>query len=615
MPTPINLSVPTIANAPRRRSATSNHWGMIAAFGTIAALYFARDILIPLAFALILTFVLSPVVALLQRTHIGRGPSVGLTMLATILATGWVSWVIVIQLVDVAQEIPQYRQNILAKMEVLRIPTKGPFGLAAASLREIAAQLSSPVDPGPVVQGRRPRSAPGAPPSPAPVVIVQPKATSLDYVRDVAEPLLHPLLATGLVLIFTVFMLIRRLDLIHRLFSLVGLGHINVMTQALDDAALRVSRYLLMQVLVNAGFGVLFGLGLYFIGVPNAILWGVLAGLLRIVPYVGTLVAASLPMALSLASSNGWLPPLLVAALFLGLELSIGNFVEPLLYGAHTGISSLALMVAAVFWSVLWGPAGLILSTPLTVCAVVLGRYIPELSFLHIMLGDEVVLGEEVQIYQRLLAMDQSEAHAIVERFLKDKTLVQLYDSVIIPALSLAEEDRHKGQIDTAREEFLYSSINEMISEFSENQAVAAPVDLRVLCVPANDRADEVTAAMLAQLLEQTGCTAVAVSVALSSRAELLARLAAGQDDLVCISALPPYTFAPARTMCKLIREKFPKLKVVVGVWGFAGDTEKAKARFERAQPDRLVTSMASAIEQIQELHSPAELLPQEARM
>jgi predicted PurR-regulated permease PerM len=199
-------------------------------------------------------------------------------------------------------------------------------------------------------------------------------------------PFLAPLVLTGIVIIFTVFMLVKREDLRNRLLRLVGLGQINIMTQALDDAAQRVSRYLLMQFLVNAGFGALFGTGLYFIGVPNAALWGVLAALLRIVLYVGTMVAAALPIILSLAVFDGWLPPL-VFALFAGLELIIGNFVEPWLYGAHTGISSLALLVTAVFWTVLWGPAGLILSTPLTVCVVVLGRYFPQLSFLHILLG------------------------------------------------------------------------------------------------------------------------------------------------------------------------------------------------------------------------------------
>lgn len=619
-----SASVPLAISASHRHPPTSDKWAMVMLFGTIAALYFARQILIPLAFALILTFVLAPLVALLQRSHIGRVPSVAVTVLVATAAAGCLGWIIAIQLVDVAKKLPTYRQNIHAKMEAPSIPTKGPFGVAANSLREIARELSSPAAPSPdqgsPVRNQQQRTAPSTTALPLPVQIVPPPENGLDYFRDLVRPVLRPLGLIGLVLIFTVFMLFKRIDLRHRLLRLVGLSQINIMTQALDDAAQRLSRYLSMQVLVNAGFGALFGFGLYCIGVPNPALWGILAGLLRIVPYVGTLVAAVLPIALSLAAFDSWLPPLLVFLLFASLELIIANFVEPWLYGAHTGISALALLVAAVFWTLLWGPAGLILSTPLTVCLVVLGRYVPQLSFLHVLLGDEVVLGAEAQVYQRLLAMDQPEAHAIVDRFLKERPLVELYDSVLIPALSLAEQDRHKGAIDTNREEFLFLSINEMITELSEYQlahvssqaedaaAESGPAErlsARIICLPANDRADEVTAAMLAQLLEQAGHAALCLPIAHASLVQMLALLDIKPDDVICISALPPYAFPPARTMCNLVRERFPNVKLVIGVWGFSGDTEKAKARFERTQPDRLLTSLAQAVEQIQELIRP----------
>jgi hypothetical protein len=411
-----------------------------------------------------------------------------------------------------------------------------------------------------------------------------------------------------MVVIFTVFMLLKREDLRNRLLRLAGLSQLNRSTQALDDASSCVSRYLLMQFLVNASFGALFGFGLYLIGVPYPALWGTVAGILRIVPYAGTPVAAILPFALSLAVFDGWLKPLLVFLLVAGLELIIGNFVEPWLYGAYVGISSLALLVSAVFWAVLWGPAGLVLSTPLTVCAVVLGRHIPQLRILHILLGDEPVLAAEAQLYQRLLAMDQLEAQSIVSHALSEKPLIELYDSVLIPALNMAEQDRHKGAIDAAREEFLFLSINEMIVEFSEYQPMPDAAERsrsRVLCVPAQDRADEVTCAMLAQILEQKGFPTLSFSIDGSSPNEWLAMIEAGGDDVVCISALPPYAFAPARAMCKQIRERFPKLKVVVCVWGFSGDADKAKARFERTQPDRLAISIAEAVEHVQELTRP----------
>jgi hypothetical protein len=337
---------------------------------------------------------------------------------------------------------------------------------------------------------------------------------------------------------------------------------------------------------------------------------------------VGTLVAATLPIALSLAVFDGWLRPLLVFLLVAGLELIIANFVEPWLYGVHVGISSLALLVSSVFWAVLWGPAGLILSTPLTVCVVVLGRYVPQLSFLHILLGDEPVLAAEAQIYQRLLAMDQLEAQSIASQFLKGKPLVELYDSLLIPALTMAERDRHKGAIDATREEFLYLAINEMIVELSEYQLAdsssgedsavmsdaADHVSARILCLPAHDRADELTGAILAQLLEQKGLAVLSFPIAGAAPNEWLEWLAvieAGPSDVACISALPPYAFAPARAMCKQIRERFPKLKVVVCVWGFSGDTHKAMARFNRTQPDRLSISLAEAVQHIQELVRP----------
>jgi predicted PurR-regulated permease PerM len=606
------------------RSSLRGDAGAIVLFGTIAALYFAREILVPFAFALILTFLLTPVVALLQRLRAGRVVSVLITILLSIAVLGGVGWIIANQLVDVANQLPLYRQNIHAKIEAFHIPVKGQLGQAAESVQEVVRELAGPAaaSPASVPQGRN-RNQPNAPPaptSPVPVRMVQTPTSGWAQLRNLGTPVLAPLGRAGMVVIFTVFMLIKREDLRNRLLRLAGLGQLNIMTQALDDAAGRVSRYIMMQFLVNAGVGTLFGFGLYLIGVPYPVLWGAVAGILRIVPFVGTLAAATLPIALSLAAFDGWLRPLLVFLLIVCIELIVGNFVEPWLYGAHVGISSLALLVTAVFWAVLWGPAGLILSTPLTVCVVVLGRYVPQLNFLHILLGDEPVLAAEAQVYQRLLAMDQPEAHAIVGEVLKGKPLVELYDTVLIPALSMAEQDRHKGAIDAAREDFLFLSINEMIAEFSEyrlaeesstEDSAPAPVadaaehvSARILCLPAHDRADEITAAMLAQILEQKGFATLSFPVVGASLNEVLALIEAGRSDVVCISALPPYAFAPARAMCKQIRERFPKLKVVVCVWGFSGDTAKAMTRFERTQPDRLSTSLAQALEHVQELVS-----------
>jgi predicted PurR-regulated permease PerM len=601
------------------RSDLRGATGAIVIFGAIAALYFAREILIPFAFALTLTFLLTPVVALVQKLHTGRILSVLTTLVVSIALACGIAWIIAGQLVDVASQLPLYRQNIRAKIEAFHIPVTGQLGQASESVKEIVSELSGPAGTLPKQPNVNPQKTTPSLTAPVPVRMVAPPTSGWSDFLDLGAPVLAPLGRAGIVLIFTVFMLLTREDLRNRLLRLAGLGQLNRMTQVLDDAASRVSRYILMQFLVNTGFGMLFGFGLYLIGVPNPALWGVVAAILRIVPYVGTLVAATLPMALSLAAFDGWLRPLLVFLLVAGLELIIANFIEPWLYGAQVGISSLALLVSAVFWSILWGPAGLILSTPLTVCVVVLGRYVPQLSFLHILLGDEPVLAPEAQIYQRLLAMDQPEAHGIVSQFLKGRPLVDLYDSVLIPALSMAEQDRHKGAIDAVREEFLFLSINEMIAEFSEYQHRVssaeeglAPMadapehsEARIFCVPAHDRADEITAAMLSQLLEQKGLGVMSFPIGGPSLNELFALIEAKRSDIVCISALPPYAFAPARAICKQIRERFPKLKMIVCVWGFSGDTQEAKARFERAQPDRLCTNLAEAMEQVEELLRP----------
>ena len=312
---------------------------------------------------------------------------------------------------------------------------------------------------------------------PLPVEIVQEPSNELEYLRDLTKPFWTPLGMFGVVLIFTVFLLIAQDDLRNRLLRLAGLDRLNVMTQALEDATGRVSRYLMLLLLVNSCFGILCAAGLFLIGVPYAILWGALAGILRIVPYAGSLAAAGLPLILSLAVFDTWKAPLLVFLLFAVVELVTGNILEPWLYGTHTGISSLALLLSAVFWTVLWGPAGLILSTPLTVCVVVLGRHAPQFSFLHILLGDESVLAAEAQVYQRLLAMDDQQARAVADVYLRENSLGQLYDSVFIPALSMAEQDRHKGALDKTREDFLFLSVKEMLAEFSEQALRPEPVE------------------------------------------------------------------------------------------------------------------------------------------
>jgi predicted PurR-regulated permease PerM len=593
-----------------RRSSSSIRPVAILAIA-IAGLYFARDILIPIAFAFTLTFSLAPVVGWLQKLHVRRVPAVILVVLLSVTAAASIASLLAYQLVDVANQLPLYRQNIHNKIEALRTPGKGALQRAANTVKELGIELSGPEISTPAAsQGklRQPQSG-----QPVRVQIVEPSVNSLQSLRDFVKPFLAPLGTAGVVMIFTIFMLIEREDLRNRLLRLVGLGQLNAMTQALDEATQRVSRYLLLQFLVNACFGILFGIGLHFIGIPYAPLWGAVAAIFRIVPYVGTLAAALLPMTLSFAVFDDWRPLLYVFVLFVTLELGTANLLEPWLYGSHTGVSSLAILITTIFWAVLWGPAGLILSTPLTVCVAVLGRYVPQLSFLHVLLGDEPVLDAEAQLYQRLLAMDQVEARAIVDDFLKEKPLIELYDGVFIPALTMAEQDRHKGELDLVREEFLFLSINEMVAEFSEKrpgenvfpERPAMPAsECRLLCLPANDAADEITGSMLAQLWEHEGGVALLFPLGLPLH-DLIMLLQPSATDVVCISALPPFAFAHARTLCRQLRTHLPNIRIVVGIWGFIGDAEKALQRFEPSHPTRLVSSFAQAIEQIGALTRP----------
>jgi predicted PurR-regulated permease PerM len=614
---------------------------MIVLTFVVLILYFARAVLIPLALALTLNFLLTPMVMWFQRFRMRRVPAVALVMLISVAVVGGMGWVVTRQLLEVANDLPKYRQNIHNKIEALHSPSDSALGRATESVKEIGKEFSdsgtgSTTAPADLSgQSSQAGSAPKTASQPAgtvPVQVVTVPSSSLQYLGEVLGPVLRPLGTAGMVLIFTLFILIKQEDLRNRFLRLAGVAQLNAMTLALDDAAGRISRYLVMQFLVNGCFGVCFGVGLFLIGIPNATLWGVIAGLLRIVPYVGAPMAAALPFALALAVFNGWGPPLLVVLVFLLLELIAANFVEPWLYGAHTGISSLALLVTTVFWTTLWGWAGLVLAVPLTVCLIVLGRYVPRMSFLHVLLGDETALSIEAQFYQRLLALDQEDARTIATNFLRRHSLEILYDQVMVPALTLAEQDRHKGGLDETRESFLFLSVSEIISElavyrpdeglakprgsrsrwmppeqqeFTSSDPEPTPSAIRIFCLAANDQADEITSSMLAQLLERAGHGVLSLPVG-SPFEEILTHLPPEPQDVICISALPPFAFAQARALCQRVRLQLPQVKVLAGVWGFAGDLDRAQERFGSTRPDRVVASLAQAVEQISEWHKAA---------
>lgn len=593
-------------SSPNRRLGRSATRPLVIVLTAIAALYFGREILIPLAFACTLSFLLTAPVSGLQKIGLGRLPAVALVVAFALSAAAGAGWIVGTQLLEIAKDLPLYRSNIHNKLESIRTNKKGSLARAASSLNEIQKEIEGPAEPVPPAP-QRPTRAGGAAreKTPTEVHVVQQPRDYLEYLYGLINPFLRILGSVGIVVIFSIFILVNREDLRNRMLRLVGLSQMNLVTQAFDDATRRVTRYLRMQFIVNAGFAALISAGLFAIGVPSPVLWGVVAGICRLIPYVGIMIATVLPLALSLAVFEGWLHPLLVFGLFAVAEVIVANFVEPYLYGAHTGISPLALLVTTIFWAVLWGPAGLVLSTPLTVCVIVLGRYVPQLSFLHILLGDEPVLSPEAQLFQRLLAMDQQEAREVVEAFVKEKPLLDLYDGLFLPALSMAEQDRHKGSLDQDREDFIFLSINEMVAEFAnyrmETETPVAPLGVsceargRVFCLAAGDRADEIAASMFAQLLEHAGRGVMCFPATASL--DLLANgLELDSDDVLCVSALPPFAFASARATYQRLRRRFPDAKIIIGMWGFNGDAEKMKNSFERDQPEAILTSLSQAL-------------------
>lgn len=585
----------------------------VAVAATIAMLYFGRQIFIPLALAIVVSFLLTPLVTLLERFHFGRVPSV-ITVLVVCFALSFgVGWAVTGQLLEITGHIRDYKENLEETIRSLHPPKDGAIGQATATVRELNKALAA-------APGQPTAHTPGdgnvvKPTHPIPVQVTAPPSNLLQDLHNLLGPVAGPLETAGIAIIFTAFMLIKREDLRNRLIRLGGQEQLTVMTQALDDASHRLSRYLLLQFLVNAVYGSIFGTCLYFLRIPHALLWGVLAALLRLVPYVGTLIASAFPILMALAVYPGWNHAVLIFGIFIVLEVVIANFLEPWLYGAHTGISSLAILVAAVFWSMLWGPVGLILSTPLTVCLLLVGRYVPKFGFLEVLLGDEPVLRPEQLYYQRLLAMDQDEARNIAEAELREKSLSNLYETVLIPALRLAEDDRHSDTVGEHTSEFIYQSTRELIDDF-ENRAISqedtpqgteihtadgrsnAPgIRQNVLCIPARDEADELVGMMLAQLLRRAGYHAD--SLAIGTVEGMLEQAAQRKYDVICVSALPPFAVAQARSLCKRLRAKFPNLPIVLGLWGFGGGVLKAQERVGDSCTDAVVTKLSEGLMQV----------------
>ncbi|HLX86155.1 MAG TPA: AI-2E family transporter [Terriglobales bacterium] len=597
-------------------TASSRLLTLIAIVVVIVGLYFGRQVLIPLALAVVLAFLLTPVVGWLEKCRFGRVPAVLIVLTLAFVGFSSLGWLVAGQLMTIVDQLPSYESTLHHKIQSVRLPDGGRLKKATNTVAELSDDLSAASQSTLDKKTGKTSSS-----RPIPVQVAQPPSNAPQYLRAVIGPLTGILETSAMVIVFTLFMMIKREDLRNRVIRLAGQGHLSVVTRALDDGSRRLSRYLLLQFVVNIVYGAIFGIGAYGLGIPHALLWGVLASLLRFVPYIGTPIATVFPMAMALAVFPGWREAALIFGLFLVLEVIVGNVIEPWLYGNHTGISSLAILVAAVFWTILWGPVGLILSTPLTVCLILMGRYVPQLNFLEVLLGAEPVLAVEAHFYQRLLALDDEEAREIAEGYLKDTSVISFYDSVLIPALTLAEQDRHLNVLEPPTTSFVFQNTRDFIEELGErshNQARSgnnpplgndAPVDLnndrdnaptttlsglRVLCVPASDEADELVAIMAAQFLEDLGCDVLQLPVI--SRADLMNQLPTHHPQLAVISALPPFAAGQARALCKRLRQREPNLKLLVGLWNFDGGPDAAQDRLGSGVADGVVTSLQQMV-------------------
>ena len=597
---------------PRKNTSSAESLATISSvlLGTfvVCGLYFGRELLVPLALAALLTFMLAPLVTRLQR-RLGRVTSVLIVVAMIFAAAGAVGWVLTRQAVDLANQLPNYKDNIRTKLRSIQVPSEGPFSKFSKTMEELKKDLpgsnndESQLKPDVAKADEEPKATQ--------VEVVSSKDQRLEFVQGVLVPVLGPLGTAALVLLLLIFMLLQREDLRNRLIRLIGQGRISATSQAMDDAASRVSRYLLMQLVVNVSYGIPVAIGLYFIGVPNAILWGALSTVLRFIPYLGPWIAAAFPILLSLAVSPDWMAPLLTIGLFIVLELFSNNVMEPWLYGSSTGVTPMALIVAALVWTWLWGPVGLVLATPLTVCLVVMGRRIPKLAFLSILLSDEDPLTPAEDCYHRLHRVGEQDEMELVDSYLKSNPLSALFDSVLIPVVAAAETDHRLGLLETEQLEHIEQGLNEILVELELQQdttlvpepALGEATVYRVCCVPAKAYRDQLAGDMLVQLLHQTGYNALSATAKKLS-AEQVAWVRDANPEVICISVVAPTTILHARYLCAKLRRSFPELKIIVGLWGNTEKAAEAAQVLSDSGADEVITTVAEAVERVA-VHAP----------
>jgi len=553
--------------------------GIIAAAAVIATLYFGREVFIPLALSILLSFLLAPLATRLQRWKLPQGVAVLLTCTLAFSLLGGLLTVVGYQFVDLVEQVPQYEKNLRSKIRVIRSPW--------SSLRKTTQTVDE-------LRAEWQKTA-GRPPEPVAKVQVLPSPpNTLQLATDILGPILKPIGSALVVIVLVVFALLERASLRDRLIALVGARDLYTTTQALDEASNKVTRYLLMQTIINTVQGIAVAFGLYLIGIPNAILWGTLSMALRFLPYVGPWVAAAIPIALSFAVFNDWMHPLVTFGLYALLELITANFVEPLLYGSGTGVSPFTLLVAAAFWTMLWGVPGLLLAVPLTVCLFVAGKYMNPLRFFSVMLGEEPVLEHYQRVYQRLLAQDEHELEQILRQCMTAAPPIQCLDRTVIPMLQLAQNDLTRGVLAAPLHHrmlvLLGSTLHRLHETLSTQNATIPPArsEVQVLCVAVGDETDFLIAELLAAVLEANG-----IGVATVHAAEV--GQVTSRPAFVWLCALPPTSLVQAHQLCKHVRKRFTEATVGVGLWDADRKLHKSMERMRMAGAQRIATSLSRA--------------------
>jgi len=588
----------------------------------VTALYVGRAVFIPIAIAILLSFVLAPLVRLLRRWRVPRVPSVGLVVLLAVAVLGGLGAIIAQQLADFTTELPRYESTITRKIASIKELAAGGGSLerAAAALRNIGGQITEATPgaaPKPGDGGSGPqRAAPQNKEQPVPVEVRQRDPLSLDRLQSIASTVLEPLATAGIVLVFVIFILFQREDLRDRFIRLAGSGDLQRTTAAMNDAARRLSRYFLFQTLMNATFGTFIAIGLWLIGVPSPFLCGALAALMRFVPYVGAFIAAAVPILLAAAVAPGWAMMLEVAALFAITEPVVGQLIEPLVYGHQTGISPIAVIMSATFWTWLWGPIGLLLATPLTVCLVVLGRHVERLEFLDVLLGDAPALTPVESFYQRMLAADSSEVAEQAEQFIKERPLADYYDEIALEALLMAQVDVRRGALDEQRQARIRETIGELVEDLQTDEATGTlaegeaakaaeeqPAKTSIICIGGRTPLDEAAAALLAHLLQAEADIATRVEPASAMTPSGLVRLDAANADAICLSYLDGDVGpAQVRYGVRRLRRRFPRVKIVTCFWTADENPARMEQLCAAAKPDKCATRFHEALDAAREI-------------